>query len=180
MNWDAVGAIGETVGALAVVITLAYLAIQIRVSRSVAADANRLTRTSGVREWCLFVCGNDKMLSTLIKAHGMEGYFETFGKAFDLPPEEAARLDFQNQYFFWLHYGQYASTNDRKSTDELRTLARKFYNVPAIKYSWENSPYGKTFLEPDFVEFIDEIAGTEPTSPTGGETPPNTSLETNT
>ena len=30
MNWEAVGAIGEVVGAVAVVITLAYLAIQIR------------------------------------------------------------------------------------------------------------------------------------------------------
>ena len=30
MNWDAVGAIGEIVGALVVVITLGYLAIQIR------------------------------------------------------------------------------------------------------------------------------------------------------
>ena len=30
INWDAVGAIGETVGALAVVITLVYLAVQIR------------------------------------------------------------------------------------------------------------------------------------------------------
>ena len=30
MNWDAVGAIGEVVGAMAVVVTLAYLAIQVR------------------------------------------------------------------------------------------------------------------------------------------------------
>jgi len=30
MNWDAIGAIGETVGALAVFLTLIYLAIQIR------------------------------------------------------------------------------------------------------------------------------------------------------
>ena len=30
MNWDAIGAIGEVIGALAVFITLGYLAIQIR------------------------------------------------------------------------------------------------------------------------------------------------------
>ena len=30
MNWDAIGAIGEVVGALAVFITLGYLAVQIR------------------------------------------------------------------------------------------------------------------------------------------------------
>ena len=30
MNWDAAGAIGEIIGAIAVFLTLAYLAIQIR------------------------------------------------------------------------------------------------------------------------------------------------------
>ena len=30
MNWDAIGAIGETLGAIAVVVTLIYLAAQIR------------------------------------------------------------------------------------------------------------------------------------------------------
>ncbi len=34
MNWDAIGAISETVGAFAVVITLIYLAVQIRQSNS--------------------------------------------------------------------------------------------------------------------------------------------------
>ena len=33
MNWEAIGAIGEIVGAIAVVATLAYLAFQIKVSR---------------------------------------------------------------------------------------------------------------------------------------------------
>ena len=32
MNWDAIGAIAETVGTLAVLVTLVYLAIQLRVS----------------------------------------------------------------------------------------------------------------------------------------------------
>ena len=30
MNWDAIGAIGEIIGAIAVVATLGYLAVQIR------------------------------------------------------------------------------------------------------------------------------------------------------
>jgi hypothetical protein len=34
MNWDAIGAISETVGAFAVVITLIYLAVQVRQSNS--------------------------------------------------------------------------------------------------------------------------------------------------
>ena len=33
MNWDAIGAVGEIVGAFAVVVSLIYLALQIRQTR---------------------------------------------------------------------------------------------------------------------------------------------------
>ena len=39
MNWDAIGAVGEVIGALAVVATLFYLVIQVRQSRQ-ATEAN--------------------------------------------------------------------------------------------------------------------------------------------
>jgi len=41
MNWEAIGAIGEIIGATAVVITLAYLAVQIRNSTRIARSATR-------------------------------------------------------------------------------------------------------------------------------------------
>lgn len=45
MNWDAIGAIGEVVGALAVVISLVYLALQIRQnSRQVEEQIRGLQR----------------------------------------------------------------------------------------------------------------------------------------
>lgn len=40
MNWDAVGAIGEIVGALSVLITLVYLTTQIKLSNRIAVAAN--------------------------------------------------------------------------------------------------------------------------------------------
>lgn len=40
MNWDAIGAIGEIIGATAVFLTLAYLALQIRQStKAIQASA---------------------------------------------------------------------------------------------------------------------------------------------
>jgi len=39
MNWDAIGAIGEIVGAIAVVVSLAYLAVQIKQSNAASARA---------------------------------------------------------------------------------------------------------------------------------------------
>ena len=53
MNWDAVGAIGEIVGAVAVLITLIYLSVQIRQNtkavRSTALDSS-VTALSTIRD----------------------------------------------------------------------------------------------------------------------------------
>lgn len=43
MNWDAIGAVGEVIGAIAVVITLAYLAIQIRQNTGATRAASHLS-----------------------------------------------------------------------------------------------------------------------------------------
>ena len=53
MNWEAIGAIGEIIGALAVFITLAYLAIQIRQNtKTVQASAldSSMNGISAIRE----------------------------------------------------------------------------------------------------------------------------------
>jgi hypothetical protein len=65
MNWDAIGAISEIVGALSVVITLIYLAVQVRMSRIQSAaettystKGRRFIRPSSTctstRHWCVF------------------------------------------------------------------------------------------------------------------------------
>jgi len=46
MNWDAIGAVGEILGALGVVASLAYLAIQIRKSDQTARANEKATRSA--------------------------------------------------------------------------------------------------------------------------------------
>ncbi|MFT4562959.1 MAG: hypothetical protein ACI9BW_002710 [Gammaproteobacteria bacterium] len=48
MNWDALGAISELVGALAVVATLVYLAIQIRQNTKQIEENTSTVRASAV------------------------------------------------------------------------------------------------------------------------------------
>ena len=156
MNWEAIGAIGEILGAGAVVVTLAYLAGQVRVARSTAADTNRLTRASGVREAHLAIATNDQLLETAAAAYGFSSYYDRYGEAFSLSPKEAARLDFMNQYWFWLHWGQYSSVNDPKDLAELAHLITGFYALPAVRYSWDHSPVAKPMLDPGFVAFVDK------------------------
>ena len=53
MNWEAIGAVGETVGALAVLVTLVYLAVQIRQNTKAvqaAAVDSTTSHVSKIRE----------------------------------------------------------------------------------------------------------------------------------
>jgi len=52
MNWDALGAIGEVVGAFAVVATLVYLAFQIKQSTAATTSASMHSLLGDWREFC--------------------------------------------------------------------------------------------------------------------------------
>lgn len=68
MNWDAVGAIGEIVGALAVVMTLIYLAVQVRQSTN-ATQAVSIQTASSLDQEFLLALGTDQSRALLWAAY---------------------------------------------------------------------------------------------------------------
>ena len=66
MNWDAIGAIGELVGALAVVLTLLYLSAQIRQSNRATHSASiqeATTAFNGINAWI----ANDESMARIFR-----------------------------------------------------------------------------------------------------------------
>ena len=54
MNWEALGAIGEIVGAVAVILTLGFLAVEIRQSRKVVRrSACQQPQKASPRRWAV-------------------------------------------------------------------------------------------------------------------------------
>ena len=67
MNWDAIGAIGEIAGAVAVVLTLFYLAYQIRQNTAaINTEARRASRDGGHAELFTMV-GNPEIVLSMVK-----------------------------------------------------------------------------------------------------------------
>ena len=52
MNWEAIGAIGEVAAAAGVIITLGYLALQIRQSNKQAELESFRHNWDGLNQWC--------------------------------------------------------------------------------------------------------------------------------
>ena len=63
MNWDAVGAIGEVVGAAAVVATLIYLSVQIRANTKVSRVESRRTSTRQSSDYATIIANSTETAS---------------------------------------------------------------------------------------------------------------------
>jgi hypothetical protein len=84
MNWDAIGAVGEIVGAVAVVLSLVYLAVQIRTSSKLAKAQMFQSAASEQSRVADGVTGDPHNFEAWMKMHSGE----------DLTPAERARANF--------------------------------------------------------------------------------------
>jgi len=76
MEWDAVGAIGEIVGAIAVVATLLYLAGQIRTAQVAGASAATYSAIESFSRWRSSILDNFDVAEALTKANRGEALTE--------------------------------------------------------------------------------------------------------
>ena len=84
-----------------------------------------------------------------------------------MPIKQAITADSASHYYFWLHWGQFASSKNEADLEELQNVVNGYYRIPYVNYSWENGPYAKLLLEPRFVEFVDRILAEPNASPPG-------------
>jgi hypothetical protein len=156
LNWDAIGAIGEILGAAAVVATLAYLAIQIRHAKDAAADVNRLSRAAGVRETIALNLCNSQLINAWITAQGSISEYEKLTKCFGLGDiEDGFNVEQLCQSWWWLHWGQWASMTTDRDIDELRHLISEFYSRPPMSIAWKESQ-NTALLDSEFRKFVDD------------------------
>ena len=161
MNWEAAGVIAEVVGAIAVVLTLVYLAVQVRYARNETVDQNRLTRSTAVREVILATIVDDDFRSGQMRHWGLEEYYETLAKELGITSVEASRNEWGDQYYFWMYWGQWTATNDPDDLLELKHIIQTLFALPGMRHTWDSSPLGKVLLDEQFVEFVDEVLDEE-------------------
>jgi hypothetical protein len=167
MNWEAIGAVGELLGATVVVITLAYLAMQVKSAKLTAADANRLARAKGVTDMQLAYLSNNNWdaRAAVFKVNGVYSYYEKFAVDMSLSIEDANQADTENVYWFWLHWGQFSSQNSPEDLEELAHTIGVFYQLPVMQYSWEHSPWAKPLLGAKFIEFVERSVNSATSNP---------------
>ena len=164
MNWDALGAIGETFGALAVFITLGYLAVQVRHARSDSRRALSQNRGEGIRD--LFAQGTDERINRLLeKADTALGappnpFVAALMDRAGLTREEASVLS--RHHAAWWNY----TTQIIPHIDEMSTTERHGFDRGIVARHGRVG-IGRLFYElmaprahPDVVRYIDNALAT--------------------
>ena len=145
MDWEAIGAIGEVLGAVGVILTLGYLAIQIRQNTRAlrAASIDSTTQiANGIRS-DLF--SNPEI--TAIYANGL-GDVDALNKL----ERERFRLLMTNALWaLWNAYNQ-AKLGDSQSWEAQKPMMRRFLSQPGGQWYWQT--YREEFAQ-DFQAEVD-------------------------
>lgn len=147
MNWEAIAAISEGIGAIAVVITLAYLALQIRQNTA----AMRSTATQGAHDQAAEfyrTLAEDPELPLII-ARGCQSPDDLskaeIGRYFAVL--QLSLFNFQNWYF---------QTRDHFMDDTLLSswsrIVTSFSGTPGFRRFWEARGY---IFAPEFRDFLE-------------------------
>jgi len=134
MNWDAVGAIGEIVGAAAVVVSVIYLALQVKKQ----AEESRLAATRELAEQ------NQKVLDALIADPKLTSMFGKAVQSYSVLPNDDrlwASLLFQRA-FRVMEQQLLHTKNANMEKDYFESFERTFFEVltyPGIQEWWIGS-----------------------------------------
>jgi hypothetical protein len=162
MNWDAIGAIGQMLGSIAVFITLAYLAIEVRHARSEARRALSQGRSEAHRD-LLAQQTDAQVLSALLKADVALGaqpppsVVALMDRA-GLTAEEALRVNNIN-IAWWTYTLQIIPYVDELTPIERTAFdnrVRGAYGRPGANRLFYET-YLKTTAHPDAIRYVDGL-----------------------
>ena len=158
MDWNAAAAVGQIVSAAAVLITLVYLAKQVRqLNRQDMLNAFRHTYDS-LNDWAFAVLESSEIASLILK--GRQSYQS-------LNETERFRFDHAHMVFLNIveaHYYQVQKTAmedeyRRWAMENLATLVRGYLDHPGTREFWSNA---QQYYEPGIRKLIAENTASLP------------------
>jgi hypothetical protein len=160
MNWEAIGAVGELIGAVTVIITLLYLAIQIRQNSQAVKNSAAQTLLSEANG-SLRTASSDPATARAV----------ILGQTLFEELSEEGRAQFVTWYFSWMRtieqaYFQYVQGYiDEEMWEGQRAHLRQLIQAPAVKEWWSHR---RCFFSQRFQNYMDELAaqGSDVPTPT--------------
>jgi hypothetical protein len=161
MNWEAIGAIAELLGAVGVIASLVYLATQIRHSRE---QMGRNTRALQAGAYQQFEESVYRKVMDDLTIPGLERIVR-LGTADIEQLSEEDMFRWSRWIFMRLrafdnsHYQFRMGMQDEDRWQISRRDLEMFFQMPGVVQSWKANP---SSLSPEFVALVEEILGEDP------------------
>ena len=159
------GNYGEFVGAIAVVVTLAYVAIQVRHTRQVVEENARSARYQIVTELLAGNAAPDSIVSIAYdKTGAVEGRSNAFANRlvdeFSFTMREAIR--YGNWCFLWMKRQEMAFFQPVDETERTmqRSAIRSWISQNNVQRDFWLRDETRGYFDPRFRDFVDELLGT--------------------
>jgi hypothetical protein len=150
MNWEAIGAVGEIVGAFAVVITIAFLVFQLRQNTIALRQQSERASADAIHAW------SRTMMDPSVSGAVSKGYLEAEAQptAAEMVPIEHFAISFlvalQQDFLDWKRGFQ---------SDEIWAsragLVNGVFNSRPVRKWWEDLGYN--YVVPEFREIVEGI-----------------------
>ena len=154
------GAVGEILGAIAILVTLVYLATQVRYARHTITDANRTSRVEGIRELNGLLMANAEVRKAWNKGIGPgsrqlhDDIAESLGLSFD----EASIVITQGANWAFTHWAQYRSLKSPEDEKEFTNIVKGWYGEDPMR-ALIIHPKFRGYLDADFLVWLDRTVG---------------------
>ena len=150
MNWDAIGAVGEILGAAVVVVTLGYLAIQLRLARGAYEIQSTYSSHEYYSRWRTAIIENTELRQSITKSNRGE----------PLTDDEELALSTLTQEIF-LCVAVSVATNERQnvlsdSSPQIEYLIRVFADNPGLIPYWHSYKGLISSTLSEFTSLVDQ------------------------
>jgi len=163
MNWEAIGAIGELVGSVAVVVTLGYLAVQVRYARGEVVRSVRQNRSDAVMRLEMAQNDGTDLIAIYAKADPLLGD-NAFGAVVEVLTEQAgltmeeAMAIIWDQLAWWQYRDQVVQNIEDLSAGERHQFDAGIvvsYGRSSTRSLWYRTV--KSNLNPVTVRYVDDV-----------------------
>jgi len=162
MNWEAIAAIGQMLGSVAVFVTLGYLAVQLRHSRTALLGSITLTRAAMLRDQMMAAATDEGLVHLIAKAETAFGgvnhpFVDELVKRAGLNFEEARRV-YGYQAAWWqtrsesIRYMKELPDSDQEGFD---ARMRFIFQAGSSDRFWYET--NKPIVTPDAVRYMDNL-----------------------
>lgn len=148
MNWDAIGALSELIGAVAVIATLLYLATQVR-------QGTQAIRSTNLGTWI-----NAQLAANSMMAQNADFHEDALSRRRELTDEERWRFAthmaaaFNTAEVVWLFH--LARTVDDPFFESKMNVVKRSLDYPGIAAWWDD--WADSY-DPRFVEYVNGLRG---------------------